>query len=273
MTDVDLEVVDSFERLFPVPVVSQEWDDVLDRAGHRAGRRPSRRRRRGLVVAIAVAMLVGGLLVTPALGIGTRLLDFIQGAPAPPEVQTYFATKYLETHVDEAGNVLGERFAPVIASESRGILALETPDGPVYLWAAPTTDGRQCELIQYGDQLPNGQLALPSGQQDGSNGIGACEGHREPSVLMPLSLRTPQRPSVSIVRVRVYDPSITQVDIVLEDAPAVSLPVVPAFVPGSFGVAMGAVPREERTLAVVGQTADGAEVAREAFDHPATTSP
>ena len=45
-------------------------------------------RRRWPLVALAAVILVGGLLVTPAFGIGDRLLDLIQGAPARPEVQS-----------------------------------------------------------------------------------------------------------------------------------------------------------------------------------------
>ena len=78
MTDVELEVADSFERVFPVPTVVADWDDVLDRAGARsrtphpaalalAGRRHRRSDRRR-----------ARLLVTPALGIGGRLLDLIR---------------------------------------------------------------------------------------------------------------------------------------------------------------------------------------------------
>ena len=71
MTDVDLEVADSFERIFPVPAVSAEWDDVLQRAGWRGRKRASRvlergRRRRAavlaatsLVVAVASASAFG----------------------------------------------------------------------------------------------------------------------------------------------------------------------------------------------------------------------
>ena len=87
MTDVELEVTDSFERIFPVPVVSADWDDVLDRAGaghrHRTGPFP-----RWRVVAVAAAILVGALIVTPEFGIGGRLLDLIESAPAQPEIQT-----------------------------------------------------------------------------------------------------------------------------------------------------------------------------------------
>ena len=56
MTDLELDVADSFERIFPVPTVIADWDDVRDRAeAHRpdsGSRLPSRR-----VVAIA-AMIV-----------------------------------------------------------------------------------------------------------------------------------------------------------------------------------------------------------------------
>jgi Tol biopolymer transport system component len=86
MTDVELDVADSFERVFPVPTVVADWDDVLDRAGARSGlRRPPSRWR---VVAIAVAIVAGAaLLATPALGIGDRLLSLIQGKPTPLDVQ------------------------------------------------------------------------------------------------------------------------------------------------------------------------------------------
>jgi len=79
MTDVELEVADSFERVFPVPLVSADWDDVLDRAEARRERRaPSFPGMR--LVAVAAVISVGGLLVTPAFAIGSRLLHLIQGA-------------------------------------------------------------------------------------------------------------------------------------------------------------------------------------------------
>ena len=87
MTDVDLHVADSFVRVFPVPAVVADWDDVVERAGTRSEPRtrpPSRSR----VVAIAAAIVAGAaLLVTPAFGIGDRLLALIQSAPGPPEVR------------------------------------------------------------------------------------------------------------------------------------------------------------------------------------------
>ena len=51
-------------------------------------RRHGRRRRPGGRVAVAAAILVGGLLVTPAFGLGSRLLDLINGKSTPGDVLT-----------------------------------------------------------------------------------------------------------------------------------------------------------------------------------------
>ena len=45
-------------------------------------------RGRWVIVAVAGVVLVGGLLVTPALGLGDRLLGLIRSAPTPLDVQT-----------------------------------------------------------------------------------------------------------------------------------------------------------------------------------------
>jgi len=87
MTDVERDVADSFERVFPVSTVVADWDDVLDRAGARS-RTPTRPPSRWRVVAIAVAIVaVAALLATPALGIGDRLLSLIQGKQIRLDVQ------------------------------------------------------------------------------------------------------------------------------------------------------------------------------------------
>ena len=87
MTDLELEIADSFERIFPVPTVIADWDDVRDRAeAHRpvrGTRLPSRR-----VVAIAAMVVVAGLLVAPAVAVGDHILELIYGKPTPGDVQT-----------------------------------------------------------------------------------------------------------------------------------------------------------------------------------------
>jgi len=47
-----------------------------------------------------------------------------------------------------------------------GVAAIESADGPIYLWAAPTEDGRQCWLIQAGGDPATGR----------PYGFGSCGG-------------------------------------------------------------------------------------------------
>ena len=77
MTDFDRA---SLDRILPAALGSPDWGDVMSRSGVRQGRR------RWPLVALAAAILVAGLLVTPAFGIGGRSLELIKGAPGPPQV-------------------------------------------------------------------------------------------------------------------------------------------------------------------------------------------
>ena len=91
MNDQDVTAV--LERVIgPLEDEMGSWDDVLRRAAelrpedldvlHPAGAEHRPRRwtfPRWRIVAVAAAILVGGLLVTPALGIGTSLLDLLKG--------------------------------------------------------------------------------------------------------------------------------------------------------------------------------------------------
>jgi hypothetical protein len=253
----------------------------------RAGRWHERWLTRRRLIVVAFTALLAALLVTPALGIGSRVLDLVQGTPAPPEVQTFFASSDAFMDVardsDEVGKVLHDRLVhvPVVASEARLVFAIDTPDGPILFWVAPTKDGRHCELSQFGDVLPNGQLPLtniawggqgqPPLKNEPVNGAATCEGP-DPGGrgLWPGGGFSELRPSVTTVRVWFYDPTITRIEVELQDAPSVSLPVVA--VGGSF-VAFGTVPRAERTVAVVGRSADGTEVARESFRSGPPRSP
>jgi TolB protein len=87
MTDVEHEVADSLERIFPVPTAIADWDDVRDRAeAHRpdgGSRLPSRR-----VVAVAAMIVVAGLLVAPAVAIGDHILELLNGKSTSRDVQT-----------------------------------------------------------------------------------------------------------------------------------------------------------------------------------------
>jgi Tol biopolymer transport system component len=84
MTDVDLEVADSFERIFPVSDAIADWDDVLQRAEGRRGYRGSRIRRSQearllqaagrRVVLVAATALIVAVASTAAFGTVRDLL-------------------------------------------------------------------------------------------------------------------------------------------------------------------------------------------------------
>lgn len=259
----------------------------LDTASASKGRheRPDRWKerwftRRRLTI-IALTGLLAALLATPALGIGGRVLELVQGTPAPPAVQTFFATsdayKDVARSPDEVAKALdGLVRVPVIASEARLTFAIDTPDGPIHIWTAPTKDGRQCALYQWGNPLPNGLLPLTNIVSGGPgepplkpvNGMAACEFDPAASSFMPVAVPLE---SVSLVRVWFHDPTITQIEVELQEAPSVSLPVVAV---GKGFMAAGTVPRG-KPFAIVGRSEDGTEVARHSYGSATqpTTSP
>jgi hypothetical protein len=224
------------------PADDSDWRAVRRRAG-RSGRR---------VALAAAAVVAGGLLVAPALGLGDRVLDLIQGEPAPRPVQESFAAsnevrERLLAHRAGAQQELAQRFPRVIPAQARGVGALDTVDGPIYLWVAPTEDGRHCWLIQTGEEPGTGR----------PYGHGSCDGDDPVGPLRPSGPGWDfQRPNVEFFHVRVYDEDITRVDVELDGAPPVSLQVV-------SGHVLATIPKEARTLdVVVGRNADGEEVAR-----------
>lgn len=229
--------------------VSNPIDDSDWLAVRRRARRPRRRMVVGALIAATAA-----LLVAPAFGLGGRVLDLIQGDPAPPAVQASFTAgdAAREQHFAwsaAAGHEIQDRFSHVIPGAARGVAAIETADGPIYLWAAPTEDGRQCWLIQAGGDPATGRPF----------GFGSCDGINQTGAIRPSGPAwTFQRPSVRMFHVRIYDDAITRVDLELQGAPEMSLPVV-------SGHALGTIPAEGgpvRLESVVGRNADGAVVER-----------
>lgn len=235
---------------FPLPKEAFERQRALVSAQVSEQRRRTRsRRRRAMIGAVASAVLLGVLLVTPAFGIRGELLDLVQGQPAPSEVKSYFASNDKQrvrmfAFAEKAGAALHDQFSPVLADEARGVFAIESPDGPIFLWAAPTEDGRQCWLLQATSETPGG--------------VGSCDGTDEERSLRPETLWSENRPSVVIVHARIYDDAITRVDAVLDGAREVSLAV-------AAGHALGTVSKDEKIAAVVGRNADGQELVRVSF--------
>jgi hypothetical protein len=234
MTDVPDE--------FPLPQdVYERHRKVLSiHAGGQSERR-SKLRRAG----IAAVLVATALAVTPAFGVNGRLFDLVRGQPASTQVKAYFASndrarEEMFAHAGRAGLTLHDRFSPAMVDETRGILAVQSPDGPIFLWATQTEDGRQCWLLQ--------AMTTPGGS-------GSCDGSSDGKAMRPETLWTEERPSVTIVHVRIYDDAISQVSVAVDRAPDIPLQV-------AGGHALGTVPREDHIDAIVGRNRDGEEVSR-----------
>jgi hypothetical protein len=228
--------------------LSNPTDDSDWLAVRRRARRPARR-----VALVAVVAAAAALLVAPAFGVGGRVLDLIQGKPAPPAVQKSFTEgdsrrEQAFANAAAAGIEMRDRFSHVVPGAAREVATVETADGPIYLWATPTEDGRQCWLIQAGGDPATGR----------PYGFGSCDGADHTGAIQPDGPAwTIERPNIEIMHVRVYDDTITRVQLELEGASEMSLPVV-------SGHALGTIPKQARVSlqSVVGRNADGEVVVR-----------
>jgi hypothetical protein len=223
------------------PLDDSDWEAI------RSAARPRRRR----VVLLAAAALVAAVAAVPALGLAGRLSDLVQGSPAPPTITTYFASsnalrRQLLAETPAAGQDLHARYTPVIADQAKGIAAIDSPDGPIFLWAAPTEAGGQCWLIQAGGDASSGR----------PYGYGSCDDLDSSRPLGTDAYWTAERPSVLILHARVRDDSIARVEVDFAGGGSVSLPVV-------SGHVLGTVSKDEHVVTWIGRDADGNEVARE----------
>jgi hypothetical protein len=90
--------------------------------------------------------VIAVLLVTPAFGIGGRLVDVIAGEPAPEEVKSEL--RGLNEVPEPVLELLDDLSPEVNADEARGVMSVQTARGPVQLWVAPTEDGGFCAYIE-----------------------------------------------------------------------------------------------------------------------------
>jgi hypothetical protein len=149
--------------LATVPALDDaDWLDVRRRA--RAIEAPRRRNRRLFAIA-AVLVLLTALVVNPALGIGERLLDFVEGDPAPERVRKAFlAHEPTELRVGHRVFTRPKAPPPNLADAHLAV-ALDSSVGPVYLWVA---DGGACMLLEI-EAVPD----LPDGRPTAGGGCGS----------------------------------------------------------------------------------------------------
>jgi len=223
------------------PLDDSDWLAVVRRA-----RRPRRR-----IVLVAAAVIAAALVAAPAFGV----FDLLSGPPAPAPVQTLFADnnailERLLAEAPSATKAIRDRMLPGPVGEARGVAAIESPDGPIYLWAARRLDGHgQCWLIQAGGDPATSR---PYGYE-------SCDGSNWTDGMATDTFWTAERPNIQILHARVYDDSITRVEVDLRDAKPVYLQV-------ASGHALGTVPKDVHVDGYVGLNSHGDPVARPRFD-------
>jgi hypothetical protein len=133
------------ELVPPFSSSADSWDDVLARVRVN--------RSRYTVLAVAALAL---LLVPTAVALRGRISDLFQGAPAPPAVTTSFeGNNKIADLATQKG--FGGKFPRVDVSRIRGVLEIQTPDGPQDVWAAPNDQGGTCWYVDWAnDPAPNG---------------------------------------------------------------------------------------------------------------------
>jgi hypothetical protein len=136
-------LAEAFDRLVPPLGLEPDWEDVLERA---TAPLPLLRNRR-VWYALAAAAVLLGLLVSPAFGLGERLVDFFTGAPAPKPVkhELSFGTNVSNSKVDE---LMHSRVnSKVLTGQARGLMEAATSAGLLRIWGAPTSDGGLCTYM------------------------------------------------------------------------------------------------------------------------------
>ena len=114
--------------------------------------------------------------------------------------------------------------------KARSVLAVNTSDGPLVLWVAPTATARQCWFIAFADDLVGRRRALGGGSCDGPHGDTKIVWGDEWSEL---------HPTLKTISGRLYVAGATSVTVITPTA-TFHLPVVHRFF-------IAAVPKETKT--------------------------
>jgi hypothetical protein len=112
------------------------WNDVL--------RRAQRSRRRYVAALVTVAALV----LAPAAWAITQAFE---GKPAPQSVKSLFRfNNQMNARIAKA---LKRTEPRAIVSKAHGVIQVQTADGPIDLWAAPTKKGGTCYFVGWQSDL------------------------------------------------------------------------------------------------------------------------
>jgi hypothetical protein len=160
-----------FDALVPPTTHEPDWDDVLERATAAVPLRQNRR----LWYALAAAAVLLALLVSPAFGLGDRLVDFFTGSPAPKPVKRELSlgsNTEADRRIDELMHQEVED-SVVLTGQARGLFAVRTPAGILRIWGAPTSDGGLCTYLVLGEAP--GRLSCDTVDPDQATLVGIAD--------------------------------------------------------------------------------------------------
>jgi hypothetical protein len=236
----DAMIDDLLDELVPPVEQLPNWDGILRRA-----RRVHRRR-------VALAVLAVALVAVPS---GYAIARAFEGTPAPQRVSN--AVRVMNGMADQANAYAAQQgFAAhephAIVSTVHGVVQVQTPDGPVDLWAASSDSGGTCYLFDWETDTAGADGVARAG--------GTCDDRLPASGLGVGWEWSAEHPDYKVVYGRTTLDAAT-VDVDLADGTATSLPVVEHLF-------LGIVPNAQRIVAVRAFDATGTELAAQTFDSP-----
>jgi hypothetical protein len=216
---------DLLDELVPAQRDAGSWSDVLDRA---------RRSRRRYTAAVAV---VAALVLAPATW---AAVNAFEGTPAPQVIQQNFSSHRIIIN-PRTGFV--HNLPDADASQSHGVLQLQTSDGPLDLWAAPETDGSgTCWFVGWESDI----------NADHAIGTGACTESSD-AAITPETYNDASHPSNTVL-VGSVTGSETTLDVTLTNGSTTTLPV-------AEHLFLGALPPGSQLASITGRDATGNVVA------------
>jgi hypothetical protein len=243
----ELTLITSFEADVPADAAARAAARSA-LLGHIERRRvPLWRRRR-----VAVGLIALTALAVAAAALGGRLLDLFEGKPAPPAVKRELRREIAGlTRIIDQGNADWPRPGGYRFSRTRGLVAVPTSRGPVYVWALLTGNGNVCAILQ---GATRGQPHVQTGM---------CIGRKtlQPPVLWGLAsvpFGNPSAPATATEPILYghVTPSVRSLELRLASGRTGPVRIVEGF----FAVA---VPRAQEEETLVARGDDGSEIDRE----------
>jgi hypothetical protein len=222
-----------------VPPVQQlpSWDAVVHRA-----RRVHRRR-------IGFAAAAAALVAVPS---GYAIARAFEGTPPPPSISN--AVSVMNDMTDQANAYAAQQgFAAhephAIVSTVHGVVQVQTPDGPVDLWAAASDSGGTCYLFDWEADGASASGVARAG--------GTCDDRLPASGLAVGWEWSAEHPDYKVIYGRTTLEATT-LEVRFADGTTTSLPVVEHLF-------LGVVPNAERIVSARALAADGTELAQQTF--------